>query len=105
MELQLVDPVTGAPLPAQGVNGKIVISLPANSIAITPTDTAGAFFAQPVSVWVGDVGPVNVAVIPYGLQGDKSVTFTNLSAGMTLPVLVKQVLATGTNAATLRGQF
>lgn len=105
MQLEVIDPVSAAPVPAQGVNGKLILSLPANSMAITPTDAAGAFFAKPVQVWVGDVGPVNVAVIPYGLEGDKSVTFTNLAAGMTLPCLVKQVLSTGTTAAALRGQF
>lgn len=105
MELQLIDPVTAGPLPAQGIGGKIVTSLPANGMAITPTDAAGAFFAKPVQVWVGDVGPVNVAVVPYGLEGDKSVVYPNMSAGMTVPCLVKQVLATGTSALNLRGQF
>jgi len=105
MELQLIDPVTSAPLPAQGIGGKLVVSLPANAFAIAPSDVANAFFAKPAQVWVGDVGPVDVAVVPYGLEGDKSVVYPNLSAGMTIPVLVKQVLATGTTALNLRGQF
>lgn len=105
MEIQLVDPVSGVPLPAVGVGGKLIVSLPANSMAITPNDTPGAFFAKPVQVWVGDVGPVTVNVVPYGLEGDKSVQFPNLSAGMTLPCLVKQVLLSGTSAGNLRGQF
>src|SRR4051812_15254123 len=105
MEIQVLDPVTRAPLPAQGVDGKLITSLPANALAITPTDAQGAFFPKPVQVWVGDVGPVSVAVVPYGLEGDKSVIYPNLAAGMTVPVLVKQVLATGTTAANLRGQF
>lgn len=102
MELQLVDPVTGSPRPAAGVAGGLITSLPANAIAITPSDTV--IFDPPVHVWVGDVGPVNVAVVPYGRQGDKSVIYP-ASAGMTIPVLCKQVLVEGTTAVTLRGQF
>jgi len=86
-----------------GVGGKIITSLPANSAAITPTDTANAFFARPVQVWVGVAG--DVAVIPYGLEGDKSIIFPGMAAGAIVPVLVKQVLATGTTAGSLRGQW
>jgi hypothetical protein len=100
--MQILDPVTGSPNPLKGVDGKLSTSRPANAMAITPSDTV--IYNPPIEVWVGDAGTVNVAVVPYGRLGDKSVIFP-ATLGMTLPVLCKQVLATGTSAATLRGQF
>jgi hypothetical protein len=100
--MQIVDPVTGKPNPLKGVDGRLSTTLPPNAFAITPSDVA--MYDPPISVWVGDAGTVNVAVVPYGLKGDKSVIFP-ATLGMTLPVLCKQVLSTGTTAATLRGQF
>lgn len=100
--LQLIDPVNGSPRPAAGVRGKLITSLPANAAAITPDNNA--VYDPPISVWVGDATTVNVAVVPYGKEGDKSVIYP-ATLGMTLPVLCKQVLATGTTAATLRGQW
>lgn len=103
MELQVIDPVTGAPIPAAGVGGKLIISLPANAMAITPDDNKT--FVKPVQVYVNEAGPVDVTVVPYGLEGDKQVTYLALTLGMTLPVLCRAVKATGTTAANLRGQF
>jgi hypothetical protein len=103
MELQVIDPVTAAPVPASGVGGKLITSLPANAMAITPDDNT--FFRKPVQVWVGDAGPVDVTVVPYGLEGDKSVTYPGLTLGMTIPVLCSRVKSTGTTATILRGHF
>jgi hypothetical protein len=102
MELQVIDPVSRAPLPATGVGGKLVTSLPANAMAITPDDNK--ILDPPVTVWVGDAGAVNVTVVPYGREGDKSVQYP-ATLGMTLPVLCKQVKAAGTTATILRGQW
>lgn len=102
MELQLLDPNSRAPLPASGVNGHLITSLPANALTITPSDNQ--IYDPPITVWVGDAGPVNVNVVPYGRAGDKSVIYP-VSAGMTIPVLCKQVLAASTTAVALRGQF
>jgi hypothetical protein len=100
--MQILDSVTGSPHPLQGVNGRIGTTLPANAFAITPSDAA--VYDPPIQVWVGDAGPVNVAIVPYGIKGDRIVSFP-AALGMLLPVLCKQVLFTGTSAAILRGQF
>lgn len=97
--LQVIDPNTGAPYPAEGTNGGLIFAPPANGAAITPSDSA--FYDPPIMVWVGDTGPVNVSIVPYGRQGDKTVIYP-VSFNMTIPVLCKQVLATGTTAAILR---
>lgn len=46
----------------------------------------------------------SLTVVPYGMQGDSKVTYPT-KPKMVVPVLVKQVLATGTTAAVLRGQL
>jgi len=93
---QLFDPTSGAPKPATG--GGIVLSPDAESGVITPSDAV--VYDPPITVWVGDPGPVDVNIIPYGRDGDHQVTFP-VMAGMTIPVLCKQVLATGTTAVSL----
>jgi hypothetical protein len=58
-------------------------------------------------VWIGDNTGVNVAVVPYGIKGDPSVTYP-IAAGLgarMLPVLCKQVKQTGTTAATIIGHW
>lgn len=65
---------------------------------MTPSDAV--IYDPPIMVWVGDVGPVDVHVVPYGRKGDKTVTYP-LKLGMSVPVLCKQVLATGTTATAL----
>jgi hypothetical protein len=100
--LQLIDPVTGAPRPAKGVDGRLVLSLPANAIAITPSDIT--VYDPPLQVWVGSVG--DVAIVPYGRAGDKSVIYPAMPVGSTVPVLAKQILNTGTTGGiVLRGQW
>lgn len=99
--MQVIDPVSGSPQPAKGVGGKLVLSLPANAIAITPSDAT--VYDPPLQVWVGGAG--DVAVVPYGRLGDKSVIYPGVPAGMIVPVLAKQVLLSGTTATSLRGQW
>lgn len=65
---------------------------------MTPSDAV--IYDRPIMVWVGDVGPVDVHVVPYGRDGDASITYT-LKAGMTVPIACKQVLASGTTAVSL----
>lgn len=96
--LQLIDPQGGGPNVARGYKGGLSVSPPASGGVVTPSDAV--IYDRPIMVWVGDTGPVNVTVVPYGNDGDASVTFT-LSAGMTVPVLCRQVLATGTTAVSL----
>lgn len=98
MTLQVIDPVSGAPRPVKGVDGRIVLSLPANAIAITPGATV---YDPPLQVWVGSAG--DVTITPYGRAGDPSVTFPAVPAGTMLPVLCKQV--TAATAGSLRGQW
>ena len=100
--MQILDPVTGAPHPIKGVDGKLSTSLPANAIAITPSDAT--VYDPPIQVWVGDAGSVNVTIVPYGKKGDKTVLYPT-AFGMILPVLCKQVMLTGTTATVLRGQW
>lgn len=103
--LQLVDPSSGKPNPAKGVDGRLILSLPANAKAITPSDSVT--YDPPIQIWIGDNTAVNVTIVPYGRNGDASVLYP-LSAGMggtTLPVLCRVVKATGTNAATIIGHW
>lgn len=95
---QLIDPQGGGPNAASGKSGTLVFSPPADGGVITPSDAV--VYTPPIMVWVGDVGPVNVTIVPYGRAGDETVTFS-LKAGMSVPVLCRQVLATGTTALSL----
>lgn len=96
--LQLIDPQGGGPNVARGNKGGVTLSPPASGGVVTPSDAI--VYDRPIMVWVGDAGPVNVNVVPYGRDGDATVTFS-LKAGMTVPVLCKQVLAAGTTAVSL----
>lgn len=99
--LQLIDPVTGAPHPAKGTDGRLVTAPPPDGSAITPDNLT--VYDPPVIVTVWDSTAQSVAIVPYGLLGDSSVTYPT-KPGMTVPVLARQVLATGTTATVLRGQ-
>jgi hypothetical protein len=96
--LQLIDPSSGAPNFAEGNLGGFTLAPPDEGGVITPSDSV--VYDPPVMVWVGDVGPVNVAVVPYGREGDKTVTYP-LKLGMSVPVVCKQILTTGTTATSL----
>lgn len=95
---QLIDPSSGAPNFAEGNRGGFTLSPPDEGGFITPSDVV--VYDPPVMVWVGDAGPVNVAVVPYGREGDKEVIYP-LKFGMSVPVVCKQILATGTTATAL----
>lgn len=101
--MQLIDPVTGRPSRAQGVDGKLITSQLPDGSAITPDN--GTLYDPPIVVSVWDVGTVTVNVVPYGQSGDATVSYTITKPGQKLPVLVKKVMATGTTAASLRGQL
>lgn len=94
---QLIDP-QGGPNVARGNHGGLTLSPPASGGVVTPSDAV--IYDRPIMVWVGDVGPVDVHVVPYGRDGDASVVYT-LKAGMTVPIACKQVLASGTTAVNL----
>lgn len=98
--LQLIDPVTGSPHPAKGVAGLTIAPVP-NGAAITPDDQL--IYDPPIQLWIGDAGLLLVTVVPYGRAGDPLVQYPT-KPGMTVPVLVKQVKATGTTATILIGQ-
>lgn len=101
MTLPVIDPVTGAPNPAQGVNGCITRSVPANAKAVA--GGGATVFNPPLQLYVGSAG--NITVVPYGNVGDATVTFTAVPAGTILPVLVKQVVAAGLTAGALVGTW
>lgn len=67
-----------------------------NAAAVTPSDTA--IIDPPTkALYIGAAG--NIAAV---LADDSDpVTFVGLSAGQTLPVRVKKVMATGTTAASI----
>lgn len=67
---------------------------PAGAAAITPSDSAD--LSQVSVVFVGGAGAVKVTTA----NGDV-VTFSGAVAGMTLPVQVRRVWATGTTATLL----
>lgn len=103
--LQLVDPASKSPFPAKGVDGRLILSKPANAKVITPSDVT--IYDPPIEVWVGDTGAVTVNVAPYGRAGDATVSYPIAAgmAGTTLPVLCRMVKATGTTAASLIGHW
>jgi hypothetical protein len=74
------------------------------AFAITPSNatvfdgTGGKI--PPRSLYVGGAG--NVAVV---MLNGTSVTFSGVAAGTTLPIRVKQVLATGTTATMILGLY
>ena len=71
-------------------------AFPRDAFAITPSDST--VYPQDTGVWVGATGDV-VVVTAIGTQ----VTFPSVPAGTVIPVMVKQVRATGTTATGLIG--
>ena len=67
---------------------------PTKAVSITPSDSA---LLPPCMVYVGGAG--NVAVMP--ADSTTAVTFTGMPAGSVVPVMVKQVLSTGTTATAM----
>jgi hypothetical protein len=68
---------------------------------LTPDDMV--VYDPPIRLWIGDAASLLVTVAPYGRGGDALVQYPT-KLGMTIPVLVKQVKATGTTATILIGQ-
>jgi len=66
------------------------------AVAITPSDTVGATFAEPRGIYVGVAGDVTM-ILP-GKSG--GVLFKNMAAGEH-PFAPIQVLATGTTATDI----
>jgi hypothetical protein len=66
--------------------------------AITPSDTA-VFTAPIYAIYVGGTGNIAVKAAETG----NTVTFTAVPTGTILPILVTQVLSTGTTATNLIG--
>ena len=67
-----------------------------NCIAITPADTD---LVQPVrAIYVGGAGNLKISD-----TGDDAVTFSNVPAGVILPVMARRIWATGTSASNIVG--
>jgi len=66
---------------------------PTDAYPVTPSDTDG--FDESI-IYVGTAG--NVAV---RTSGGQTVTFANVPAGSTLPVMVTRVFSTGTTAGNI----
>lgn len=71
-------------------------AFPRDGFAITPSNSTE--YPQDTAVWVGVSGDV-VVTTAIGTQ----LTFTAVAAGTVIPVMVKQVRATGTTASGLIG--
>lgn len=98
---ELLDPVKGDPHPPKGADGRLSTCQLADAALITPDDQL--IYDPPIRLWVGDVVSLLVTIAPYGRSGDALVQYPT-KLGMTVPVLVKQVKATGTTATVLIGQ-
>jgi hypothetical protein len=98
---EIIDPVRGSAHSPRGADGRLVTSQLANAALITPDDLT--VYDPPIQLWIGDSVSHLVTVVPYGRRGDRLVQYPT-KAGMTLPVMVKQVMATGTTATILIGQ-
>lgn len=96
--MHVADPVTAVANPLIGRNALVVTQLPDGS-EINPDDIV--VYDPPIQVLVCSAG--DVAIVPYGMDGDRSLIYT-MAAWRTVPVLAKQVLATGTTAGALFGQ-
>ena len=73
-------------------------TLASRAVAVTKSDVT--VYDPPLSgLWVGGTG--NVAVVPAGQ--DNAVSFLAVPAGNFLPVVVSQVLSTGTSATNIVG--
>jgi hypothetical protein len=79
----------------------LIDAIQSDAALIAPDDFV--FYDPPITVWVGDAASLLVTVVPYGPRGDALVQYPT-KLGMTVPVLVKQVKATGTTATILIGQ-
>lgn len=69
-----------------------------NAFAITPNDSAD--LAQPAVLWIGGVGDVTVDTL-----FEDSVLISAIPAGTLLPLVVKKVHATGTDATLIVGFY
>jgi len=79
-----------------------VTTPPLNMLAITPSDTVDLTnFTR--GVYVGASG--NLVVDPAGDEGDATVTFTNLAAGVLHPMIVKRIRSSGTSATGIVAVF
>jgi hypothetical protein len=108
MSLPLLDPRDNTPNPAAGVSGRFILAPPANAKKITPAALGAEIYNPPLQLWIGDNTGVSVEVVPYGLQGDETVTYPIAAGngGSLIPVLVSQVIAGGsTTAATIIGHW
>ena len=76
-----------------------ITHFPYNAASITPSDADT--FSVPVGVYVGGAG--DLVVTPW--NGAADVTFSGLTAGSVLPVMVKAVKSTGTTATLLRACY
>lgn len=98
MNVHVADPVTGAAYPLSGRNALVISQLPDGS-SITPDDFA--FYDPPLELLVCGAG--DIAIVPAGIEGDHEVIYP-MGTWQTVPVLAKQVLATGTTATAIFGQ-
>src|SRR5271170_920663 len=97
MSLPLLDPRDGTPNPAAGVNGRLILAPPANAKKITAAAINVTVYDPPLQLWIGDDTGVSVEVVPYGLEGDETVTYPIAAGngGSLIPVLVSQVISGG----------
>lgn len=89
--MALNEDANGLPVPSWGPATKFV--------AITPNDDTDLTSSKIRCIWVGTAG--NIAVL--GLNDTVAVTFVNVPDGTPLPLMVKKVLATGTDATDIVG--
>lgn len=68
-------------------------SIPTRAASVTPSDSGGTYA---IALYVGGDGDVTVVT-----EGDDTVTFAAVPAGAIIPVRIKQVKSTGTNASDI----
>lgn len=89
--------VNPGPVASMGMPG--VPAFPSGAFSITPSDVDT--FSVGVSVYVGGTGDVTVTPA----AGGSNVTFESVPVGFVIPLTVKAVLATGTDATALVGIY
>jgi len=77
---------------SQVKGGGLITAYPTRAFAITPSDETE--WTSAVTVYCNTAG--DVAVMPF--EGDTAITFT-MAAGGVVPVVVRQVLSTGTTVS------
>ena len=75
-------------------NNREVLFQGVDGVAVTPSDIT---VLEPGMLYVGGVGDVTVLFV----NGSEPITFTAVNAGSFLPIVVKMVYSTGTDATAI----